>query len=340
MGLHPQRWRVVGTSEAARVRFGQIFWGHGNARLVGCAVRRRQHRPGGCASRRKQWCPRRHRGGLHPRRRRVEPATADSRKHQVVKDQIRKIPPSTAHSCLYVGLKDTAANLGLAGTNIWVYPGPNHDANLETFFSDPSAHLPTVYISFPSAKDPDFERRHPNRATVEVITFTPHHWFEKWQDTHWRRRGPDYDVLKEELASRLLAELIRQVPALDGKIDYSELSTPLSTRHFMNHQRGEMYGLSSTPERFRLRCLTPKTPIRQLYLTGQDVSCLGVTGALFGGFLTASAILGRNVIGELGKRRPKQKPGAGPSKASMEGKVTAESEPVDLTWRRLIAHYA
>ena len=265
---------------------------------------------------------------------------ADNRKHQVVMDQLRTIPPSTAHICLYVGLKDTAANLGLAGTNIWVYPGPNHDANLETFLSDPSTHLPAVYISFPSAKDPDFERRHPGRATVEVITFTPHHWFEKWQDTHWRRRGPDYDAFKEELANRLLAELIRQVPALDGKIDYWELSSPLSTRHFMNHQRGEMYGLSSTPERFRLRCLTPKTPIQQLYLTGQDVSCLGVTGALFGGFLTASAILGRNLTGELGKPRAKQKPGARPTKPSVEEKVTTKSEPVDLTWRRLIAHYA
>jgi len=265
---------------------------------------------------------------------------SDSRKHQAITDQIRAIPPSTAHICLYVGLKDTAANLGLAGTNIWVYPGPNHDANLKNFLSDPKADLPAVYISFPSAKDPDFERRHPNRATVEVITFTPYRWFEKWQETGWRRRGSDYDAFKEELAGRLSAELIRQVPALDGKIDYWELSTPLSTRHFMNHQRGEMYGLSSTPDRFRLRCLTPKTPIRQLYLTGQDVSCLGVTGALFGGFLTASAILGRNLIGELGKRRSRQKPSAGPPKANTERKVAAEVEPLSLTWRRLIAHYA
>jgi all-trans-retinol 13,14-reductase len=264
----------------------------------------------------------------------------DGRKHQVVTDQIRTIPPSTAHVCLYVGLKDTAANLGLAGTNIWVYPGPNHDANLEKFLSDPRADLPAVYISFPSAKDPDFDRRHPNRATVEVITFTPYRWFEKWQETGWRRRGSDYDAFKEELASRLSAELIRQVPALDGKIDYAELSTPLSTRHFMNHQQGEMYGLSSTPERFRLRRLTPKTSIRQLYLTGQDVSCLGVTGALFGGFLTASAILGRNLIGELGKRGVRQKPSAGPPKASVREIVAAKTEPLNLAWRQLIAHYA
>jgi all-trans-retinol 13,14-reductase len=202
---------------------------------------------------------------------------------------------------LYVGVKETAASLGIAGTNIWVHPTPNHDANVKRFDSDPKAAFPSVYISFPSAKDPDFERRHPGRATVEVVTFPPYRWFERWQDSNWRRRGSDYDALKEQLADRLQEELIRQVPILAGKIDYAELSTPLSTRHFMNYQHGEMYGLSGTTERFRLRCLTPKTSIRGLYLTGQDVTSLGVTGALFGGVLTSSAILKRNLMGTIAK---------------------------------------
>jgi all-trans-retinol 13,14-reductase len=230
----------------------------------------------------------------------------DESAHQRVVEQIRHIPPSSSHLCLYVGLKESAANLGLAGTNIWVHPTPDHDANLQKFTADPKAPFPTVYISFPSAKDPDFERRHPGRATVEVVTFTPYHWFHQWQESNWRRRGADYDAFKEELSSRLQEELVRQVPALAGKIDHAELSTPLSTRYFMNYQQGEMYGLSGTPERFRLRCLTPKTPIRGLYLTGQDVASLGVTGALFGGVLTASAILRRNLMSTLGKRSKKR----------------------------------
>jgi all-trans-retinol 13,14-reductase len=221
--------------------------------------------------------------------------------HRRVADQIRRIPPSQAHLCLYVGVKETAASLGIAGTNIWVHPTPDHDANLTRFASDPKAAFPSVYISFPSAKDPDFERRHPGRATVEVVTFVPYQWFERWQESGWRRRGSDYDAFKKQLADRLQEELIRQVPVLAGKIDYAELSTPLSTSHFMNYQQGEMYGLSGTPERFRLRCLTPMTPIRQLYLTGQDVTSLGVTGALFGGVLTASAILKRNLMSAIAK---------------------------------------
>jgi all-trans-retinol 13,14-reductase len=86
------------------------------------------------------------------------------------------------------------------------------------------------------------------------------------------------------------------VPQVRGKVDHAELSTPLSTRHFANYSRGELYGLAHTPTRFRQRFLRPQTPIRNLFLTGQDVTVCGVAGAMAGGVLCASAILGRNLM--------------------------------------------
>lgn len=158
-----------------------------------------------------------------------------------------------------------------------------------------------MYISFPSAKDPAFDDRHPGRATLEAIVFVPYDWFARWEDSRWKRRGADYDAFKQTLAARIQAELERHVPAVAGKIDHAELSTPLTTRHFMNYQRGEAYGLAATPERFRLRSLRPQTSIKNLYLTGQDVASLGVAGALFGGVMTASAILSRNLMSTVTK---------------------------------------
>jgi all-trans-retinol 13,14-reductase len=223
-----------------------------------------------------------------------------------VRPKLRRIAPSTAHLCLYVGLKESAADLGISGTNLWIHPTPDHDANAVKSNLDPNAPFGSLYISFPSAKDPDFGRRHPGRCTVEVVTLVPYNWFERWQETGLKRRGEDYETFKRQLAARLQSELERHVPTLAGKIDYAELSTPLSTRHFMNHRRGETYGLSATPERFRLRCLTPRTPIRNLYLTGQDVVTLGVAGALMGGVVTASALLRRNLMSTLAKAAPKE----------------------------------
>ena len=213
-----------------------------------------------------------------------------------LRGHLHRLRPSTAHLCLYVGLSQSDAALRLQGTNLWVYPSFDHDTNVERFKHDMNSPFPAVYISFPSAKDPDFARRHPGRATIDVITLLPYDGFARWGETRWKRRGEEYDALKRQLAERLRAELEQQVPTASGNIACAELSTPLTTRHFMNYGHGEIYGIAPTPERFMMRGLGARTPVRGLYLTGQDVASLGVVGALFGGVISASAALGKNLL--------------------------------------------
>ena len=223
------------------------------------------------------------------------------REPQPILRDLERVPGSLAHLSLYMGVKQTAHELGLTGTNLWIYPSSAHDANLARFLSDPSAPFPVVYISFPSAKDPEFEHNHPGRATLEAVVMAPYEWFARWEDSRWKHRAEEYDAFKQSLADRIQREVERNVPAVAGRIDHAELSTPLTTRHFMNYQQGEAYGLAATPARFGLRSLTPHTSIRNLYLTGQDVATLGVAGALFGGVMTASAVLGRNLMAVVTK---------------------------------------
>lgn len=227
-----------------------------------------------------------------------------------VAQKLERIPASMAHLCLYVGVKHSSAELGLRGGNLWICPTADHDANVARSEASPEEPLPVLFISFPAAKDPSFTGRFPGRATLEVVAPAPFAWFEKWADTRWKHRGPEYDEFKSRLAERLKNELERWVPEVRGKIDYYELSTPLSTRHFTSFERGEIYGLAPVPERFRLNCLGPRTPVPGLYLTGADTVILGVTGALFGGTLAASAILGRNLMAAITRQRPR--PVAGP----------------------------
>jgi all-trans-retinol 13,14-reductase len=159
-----------------------------------------------------------------------------------------------------------------------------------------------VYISFPSAKDPSWSARRGDTATLEVVSFVPYDRFRAWESEPWKKRGADYEALKARYAERLLSVLYEHVPQVRGRVAYSELSTPLSTRHFANHPSGEIYGANFTPERFRLKWLGARTPIRGLYLTGQDVVAHGVVGALYAGVVTASAVLGRNVISDARRR--------------------------------------
>ena len=95
--------------------------------------------------------------------------------------------------------------------------------------------------------------------------------------------------------------MFTQLPHLRDKIDYYELSSPLSTKNFTNYQKGELYGLDHTPKRFSQKFLRPKTKIKGLYLTGQDIVSAGIGGAIFSGLITTTAITGINFMKKIYK---------------------------------------
>ena len=217
-------------------------------------------------------------------------------------EKLRSVRPSFAHLGVYIGLRATAKELGLPRTNFWIYPHNDYDAAVEAFVNDRDAEFPVVYISFPSAKDPDYLDRHPGTATIEIVAPAPFEWFEPWQGTIWGKRGAEYDAFKELLGQRLLKHLYDKLPQLEGRVDYYEVSTPLSTEWFSAYRHGELYGLDHTVERFRQDWLGPRTKIPGLWLTGQDTLTCGVTGAMMSGLLTTMAMVGLRRVGPLMKR--------------------------------------
>ena len=186
--------------------------------------------------------------------------------------------------------------LGLPKSNYWIFPGYDHVDNYNRFTAGEPGILPVAYISFPAAKDPAFARRNPGRSTIEVITLGDFAEVEPWKDKPWKKRGAEYEAIKERVAAQLEDILYRYVPQVKGKIIYKELSTPLSTRHFTGYSRGEVYGLEHSPARFRNKNLRPDTHIKGFYLTGQDIVTCGVGGGLMAAMLTANVLLKKNLM--------------------------------------------
>ncbi len=220
-----------------------------------------------------------------------------------VEEKLKTVQPSLSHIGLYLGMKESSAALQLPKYNYWIYPSYDHDETIRNYSHHPESPLPVTYVSFPSAKDPDWENRFPGKSTIEVVGFAPYEWFQAWENKPWMKRGEDYDALKKGIADRLMEEVYRFVPQIRGKIDHMEISTPLSTRTFCNYDKGEIYGIDHTPERFRLKWLKPQTPLKGFYLTGQDIVSDGIGGALMAGVLTASAILKKNLIKDMYKSK-------------------------------------
>jgi all-trans-retinol 13,14-reductase len=212
-----------------------------------------------------------------------------------------ELEPATAHVGLYIGIKESSETLALKKCNYWIFPQQyDHDKG-RTDYKDFNATIPVAFVSFPSAKDPLAETTHPGRTTAEVIMLLPYDWFEKWENTKWQKRGEEYTALKEVLAQQMFEQLYRVAPQLKGKIDYYEVSTPLSTRHFSKHRQGEIYGIAHTPQRFRQKFLRVHTPVENLFLSGQDVITGSIAAGTMAGLLCASTILKEHLLWTINK---------------------------------------
>jgi phytoene dehydrogenase-like protein len=193
--------------------------------------------------------------------------------------------PPTSHLSLYVGFSRDPRELGFRGENHWLFKRYDHDANYARLGQWIEGGEPEeVYLSFPSLKDPEAKAH-----TAELVTFTDYESFSKWKHQPWRRRDAQYQALKERITEALLDFVERRHPGFRELVEFRELSTPLTNEFMTGHHRGAIYGLPSVPERFRKENLSwtrPKTPVEGLYLTGADVSSLGIVGAMMGGLTT------------------------------------------------------
>lgn len=200
--------------------------------------------------------------------------------------EILELAPSVCHLQLYLGLEGDIRARGASSSNYWLYDTWDVGA---AEWSDPFEQPapPLVFVSFPSLKDPSHSS---GRHTAEAVAFTSWESFRQWQDSARGARPPAYQGFKALIEERLLAQFERRFPALAPLVRWREASTPLTTAAFTGAWRGASYGLEPTPRRFLSRHLGVRTPIRGLYLAGQDAATVGVTGAMMGGVLAAAAI--------------------------------------------------
>ncbi len=212
-----------------------------------------------------------------------------------IPSQLKTVQKTKSYVCLHMGLNQSAKSLGLKNTNLWVYPHYDHDLVVKKYLDNHASDFPVVYISFPSAKDDSWDELNPDSATMEAITLSRWSWYQKWENLAWKNRGDDYENAKEKLSERMMNVVFKHVKGIKNAVDYKELSTPLTVKDLANCQKGEMYGINHTPDRFRQRWLRPQSKINNLYFTGQDVTTVGVSSALFSGLLTASVVLKENL---------------------------------------------
>jgi len=210
---------------------------------------------------------------------------------------------------VFLGLNASAEELGLKRHNCWAFATNNIDKDALDYFDLDvekalDAEVPLLFVSFPSAKDPEWNNHtgRENKSTCAIVTLANWKWFEKWQDNQVKKRGDDYEEIKQAIGDKMIQQVCKLYPQIEDKIDFTEIASPVTNKFYLEQPHGEIYGLDHSRERFEpltVAKLRPETDIPGLYLTGQDILSCGFTGALFAGVISAQAVLGRNVMGDL-----------------------------------------
>lgn len=203
--------------------------------------------------------------------------------------EILGFAPSVCHVTLYLGLTGDIGAHGASVANHWFHRSWSDGSGV---WQGPAkeAQAPVLFVSFPSLKDPTHARDEKHRHTAEVVTTIDWQLFARWQHTPVQQRPQDYDEFKATLARSLLDQFASHFPALAPMIAFHEVSTPLTMSAYTGADQGASYGLEVSPRRFLSNALNVHTPVSGLYLTGQDVTSPGVTGAMMAGVLSAAAV--------------------------------------------------
>ena len=188
---------------------------------------------------------------------------------------------------IYLGLKDSPEKLGIKGENYWIFDGYELDLVDKKNLTPDDLKCVFCFVSFPSMKSGK-----PGGHTADLVTILPNNLFEKWKKGKWKKNENDYYELKEKITESIIKLVEKYIPGFSALITYKETATPLTFEHFTNRQNGLFYGLPAFPERFKIKDLEVKTPIKNLYLTGTDLLSNGITASLFSAMGTVSYLNG------------------------------------------------
>ncbi|XP_036429271.1 inactive all-trans-retinol 13,14-reductase-like [Colossoma macropomum] len=223
-----------------------------------------------------------------------------------IQKRLDMMKPGRGSLLVFSGFDATAEELGINSTNLWLFKDNDMDAIMDEFYNlekdEAPEKVPLMFITFPSAKDPTSKIRHPGKTCMTILTMVNYEWFEEWKDTTVKKRGDDYMDYKMRFAKHLFDWACMYFPKLREKLVYQDVATPLTNMHYLGAYRGATYAAEHNLDRFHIEVMAKNrcdTPVKNLFISGQDVFSCGIVGAVHGGLLCASTALGQIVYVNL-----------------------------------------
>ena len=142
-----------------------------------------------------------------------------------------------------------------------------------------------------------------SKYVQQVDLLTPMNWSEceQWSHTEVGRRGEDYKAMKKRVADECITLAERFIPGLRDRITGCYTSTPLTYHTYTLTPEGSAYGLRKDFRNPMITLLSPRTPIPNLLLTGQNLMLHGLHGVTMTALFTCAEVLGKEPIWNIVK---------------------------------------
>lgn len=136
---------------------------------------------------------------------------------------------------------------------------------------------------------------------LTIMTYMHYEDVKKWEETfntvaRKSDRGQTYEDFKKEKTEALLQEVEKRFPEVRSNIAEIYSSTPLSYRDYIGNYKGAMYGYEKDVKNPLKSFISPKTKIKNLFLTGQSLNMHGILGVTISGVLACASILGKDYL--------------------------------------------
>lgn len=228
---------------------------------------------------------------LHPAR------TMDMTESEAIKPVYRKriasLPQTISSFLIHIALKE---NCFPYYKHNYYYHKPGHIWGLADYTED---NWPLGYAIFlpPSYRTGEYA------DAMTIFSYMRYEEMKPWEHTFntiydENDRGADYELFKKRKAETLLDCVEQRFPGLRNCIKSYSTSTPLSYRDYIGNYDGSLYGVAKDYRDPLKTFISPRTKVRNLYLTGQNINVHGVLGASISALLTCITILGNEDIVE------------------------------------------
>lgn len=134
----------------------------------------------------------------------------------------------------------------------------------------------------------------------QLDLLTPMTWDNciRWQNTTVGRRGVTYKKMKQRMANDCMMLADNIIPGLFTAAQVTT-STPLTWRDYTGTPYGSAYGLRKDSANALGTMLSPRTPLPNLFLTGQSLMLHGLHGVTMTALHTCAEIVGKSAVGSL-----------------------------------------